>query len=796
MTCLNELLSRQCFPADVQHFFLALFTHACDQLTLVCETADAEGLADMDSAYLRQCTEFLRLLVIHHSARFVEMDYPIDGLLALLHRFSFALPYGTELKECLNVWAAFCDFLKVQMSNRSANGLRVNALRFQPILMEVLRLILHKTSFTTNAVELRAILEESDEADFSNTNEDEVPLWEDCLRASIELLARIADFFPNEVLEIVFPTILQCFGAFSSTQEMVVQSVEGPRLDQQSARFLEVLPLLQDLPFLLRLFGSLSELFHSHNADSERIFVERFGMAGEFLQNVLQLTAIGATLGVYTQHPVLIDIQANLFAAIRAFADWLATYNVVVIKSNDSNQLAEFEALIGNTTNVLSQCLAPNLPTMVIRNSAQLFLSLARTVRTRALLDAPFTLGLLQAPEEATAFILSLPDVMARTSFVSALVCTLLVTFQEVPEQFQMWSERYARYSSLIQEVYKPLMNAVPYLTSGGDPPLEAVTTVLDSLAMVGGIFNEFNSSVSNATRKVLLTHIEPLLPYVLQLLQACSDSPKIVAAAVQFLEQYYGCARAQVSQELVEQTVLLGGALFTCERLLPVLQSNNASEHETAERYIRILKFIVESSSRISRAALPLILSICMQNLFPALSEAPIIDVHTSFFELLEAAVVWHQGLLASTDFPVIFDMFVWSLSRPDIDLVRRNLALLENMNLKTSLYSTPAFGPLRFIVIDALLRTLTERSLSVLADEIVAAIFEMTRQHFTGFYEEFLPMFVSQCDGLTDEQQSDLVATAGREQDALSFSRNLLSFVQELNFCRRTNAAAALSQ
>ncbi|XP_060560854.1 exportin-6-like [Ruditapes philippinarum] len=90
-----------------------------------------------------------------------------------------------------------------------------------------------------------------------------------------------------------------------------------------------------------------------------------------------------------------------------------------------------------------------------------------------------------------------------------------------------------------------------------------------------------------------------------------------------------------------------------------------------------------------------------------------------------------------------------------------------------------------------NVLLQVLVHKSHDLLQEEIVVTIYNMASVDFDRFYSEFLPHFLTGCDGLDNGQKHMLGQNFKVEKDLPTFTQNLQRFVNDLRYYRLMNTS-----
>lgn len=114
------------------------------------------------------------------------------------------------------------------------------------------------------------------------------------------------------------------------------------------------------------------------------------------------------------------------------------------------------------------------------------------------------------------------------------------------------------------------------------------------------------------------------------------------------------------------------------------------------------------------------------------------------------------------------VLQVFGQALLQQDINIFKLSLASLEDLNAKWKLYLNVLFrynGLSKYLSV--LVQTLVDKSQSLLSEDIQVAIYNMAAVNFDHFFSTFLPDFIRNIDGITDQQREVLLTNFMRNHD-----------------------------
>nr|DBA19354.1 TPA: hypothetical protein GDO54_015205 [Pyxicephalus adspersus] len=211
MSCINELMCKNCVPLEFQEYLLRVCQQTFILLQRITRETNAHSvrsrLEELDESYIEKFTDFLRLFVSVHLRRIESnAQFPVVEFLALLFKYTFHQPTHEGYLSCLDIWALFLDYLTNKIRNRleDREGI-IN--RYEDALVLLLTEVLNRIQFRYNQTQL-------EELDDETLDDDQQTEWQRYLRHSLEVVAKIMELFPTHA----FTTLVR--GAMKHAQSL------------------------------------------------------------------------------------------------------------------------------------------------------------------------------------------------------------------------------------------------------------------------------------------------------------------------------------------------------------------------------------------------------------------------------------------------------------------------------------------------------------------------------------------------------------------------------------------------
>uniref|UniRef100_A0A671WJD7 Exportin 6 n=1 Tax=Sparus aurata TaxID=8175 RepID=A0A671WJD7_SPAAU len=754
MTCVNELVSKNCVPVDFEEYLLRMFQQTFFLLQRLTRENNAHTvksrLQELDESYLEKFTDFLRLFVSVHLRRIESSpQFPIVEFLALLFKYTFNQPNHEGYFACLDIWSVFLDFLTTKIKSRLAD--RESVLnRYKDALVLLLREVLNRIQFRYNQAQL-------EELDDETLDDDQQTEWQRYLRQSLEVVAKVMELLPSHAFSTLFPVLQENLDVYMGLQQFIVTTGTSRRLNISAENDCRRLHCsLRDLSSLLQAVGRLAEYFIGE------IFAARFTDALAVVERLVEVTCYGSQTSLYDLEtavpsvlkPDLIDVHAQALAALQAYSHWLAQFYSEVHSQNQS----QFINLITSAIDASSPLITAKVPEKLLLSACHLMVSITSTVRPVFLVTLPAVQNIfnLITTENQTR---RLPQ-EAHMLVCRALSNMLLLPWPNLPENEQQWQTRSSNHASLLAALTRE------YRTLRGT------------------------------------VNITPRQPDL--------NNKKCVAMLAFFLTLFQAL-RVQMGVAFTGQIIHTFLSMFTREQLAASILQEGSAGCRVVQKFLKILQVVVQEPGQAFKPFLPNILSLCMEQVYPVVAERSSPDIKAEMFELLYQ--ILHQNwryffktsVLTSVQrgapedtmeneaqFTAAMQAFGQSFLQPDIHIFKQNLSYLESLNSKHKLYHRKLFRTSMLLhFINVLLQVLLHKSHDLLQEEITVAIYNMASVDFDAFYSAFMPEFLNGCQGVDSSQRTVLARNFKLERDLPSFTQSVQRLVNDLRYYRLCNSS-----
>uniref|UniRef100_A0A8C4V520 Exportin 6 n=1 Tax=Falco tinnunculus TaxID=100819 RepID=A0A8C4V520_FALTI len=837
MSCINELMSKNCVPMEFEEYLLRMFQQTFYLLQKITKENNAHTvksrLEELDErvlcwgrqaeSYIEKFTDFLRLFVSVHLRRIESYSqFPVVEFLALLFKYTFHQPTHEGYFSCLDIWTLFLDYLTSKIKSRLADKEAVLS-RYEDALVLLLTEVLNRIQFRYNQAQL-------EELDDETLDDDQQTEWQRYLRQSLEVVAKVMELLPTHAFSTLFPVLQDNLEVYLGLQQFVVTSGTGHRLNitaENDCRRLHC--SLRDLSSLLQAVGRLAEYFIGD------VFAARFNDALTVVERLVKVTLYGSQIKLYNIEtavpsvlkPDLIDVHAQSLAALQAYAHWLAQFYSEVHRQNPE----QFISLVSTALEAITPLISSKVQEKLLLSACHLLVSLATTVRPVFLISIPAVQKVFNRITDTSTqrlpdkyrhvdsdiqkkfpvkLLLAFHILQAQVLVCRALSNVLLLPWPNLPESEQQWAVRSTNHASLISALTREYRQ----LKSNAIMPqrkvqLEDTKVIIHQTLSVLEDIVESISGESTKSRQICYQSLQESVQVSLALFPAFIHQSDVTDEMLSFFLTLFQGLRVQMGVPFTEQIIQTFLNMFTREQLAESILHEGSTGCRVVEKFLKILQVVVQEPGQVFKPFLPSVISLCMEQVYPIIAERSSPDVKAELFELLFRVLhhnwryFFKSSVLASVQrgvaeeqmeneaqFSAIMQAFGQSFLQPDIHLFKQNLFYLETLNTKQKLYHKKIFRTtMLFQFVNVLLQVLVHKSHDLLQEEIGIATYNMASVDFDGFYSAFLPEFLASCDGVDSNQKNVLGRNFKMDRDLPSFTQNVHRLVNDLRYYRLCN-------
>lgn len=343
--CLVELLSKRFVPRQFDQFVALSLQFASALLSKLLVSLPQQGttlVAAIDDAFVERLIEFVRLFIETHLARLNPLaNEAFLDFLNVLYRFAFSLRSLSHLCSCLGAFAFVLEFVfgadQAATSSVASPAVAMTLTKYKIAFQTIASDVLRKIELRSNQAELELL--DDDSLEDNNRTE-----WQGVLAECFDLLVKVAERMPAEMLTQIAKHIGECSVIFFALESQLVLSPTASssstspntkRLIVNDEAFSNQLHCaLRDLTSLLQLLGALVEPVLC--GSNEPSFAEFAPFAQELLERVMQIVRFSTSNRLFAlslpsdsevSREDFVKLHAQAILTLGEFSRWLSLYS-------------------------------------------------------------------------------------------------------------------------------------------------------------------------------------------------------------------------------------------------------------------------------------------------------------------------------------------------------------------------------------------------------------------------------------------------------------------------------------
>ncbi|KAI8617512.1 hypothetical protein BC830DRAFT_1113101 [Chytriomyces sp. MP71] len=734
------------------------------------------GLGGVDEQYTSKLIHLMSSFMRNHIKRVESVPgFPLDEFLQLLFKFTFMQSSAESFIDCIRIWELFIDFLTAQQNL----GISVN--RYRDGLVSLSRYVVPALLYSQGSKYL-------DDLSFDRSDGHESE-WDSFSNTCLSLIAKISDLFPADIVQ-------QVIELFIGNEGLLLQ-VAGPKLDAAC----------RDLCTIARLIGQIAHFFCNLGD-----FEENLKDTVRLVERILELLKAG--LDGQDQGRVAKNILCcELLGSLRMYIHWMEKYFALAnVKGEHAH---DFSVLLNAVLDVAVTSLLSKDADIVVKSS-QLLFSVAYTIRPNIVLFPAMRPLLSNAHGIARNLVLE-----AKQNLYKVVTLAIVVPVNATKVSEEEWNSRLSQlnefFSTLVQP-FQSLFNAEGKLVVNAQDPLVRgeVRHVLEALTAA---MQAVDAEAANPKNVVYLS-IKPVIVRALSLFEVYAQDSAMLLDLFNFTQALQVSLKRQSSREngtLVVETLQLFMKMVESKGLLhlaasqqqkgaangldAVVASADLSQLHLLDKFLEFLTAIVQDNSKTIEALLNDIFVFCQYSFkFIAHEDSANESLKLHFFDLLFTLLTFHQryyfGSTVSRsasqhehEVAGMLEMIANSFSDRNMEVFRHNLAGLNSVNVKCTLYLKEFFQKHMMVpFIDLFLGILIAKGHDFMKDEIVDTLAKIMTCHTPYFRHEYVPHFmVKYCSGLHSQDQATLFNCINGIENGTNTSELISSLVVDLVYFQK---------
>lgn len=803
MGAINEIIYKNFVPQDFNDYLVIMFRNSFHLLqSLVMDQSNSAKLAELDETFIEKMTEFLRLFVSIHLRRCEQNpQFPLLEFLALMFKYSFQQTNLQGFFSCLEIWGGVVDYIQGSLETRKETGVALLA-KYQEALLSLVMELLKKIQWRVNSQQLVQLDDEVVTAD-GNTE------WQQFLYTIIELIMKVAELLPEDVLRIIDLAWRETSQTYLELEKVVCEK-EGSRVFTiQSDEEVEKLKaILKDFASMLQLIGRLSAMFLGQH------FLPRLKIGLEYVKQLLVLATFGSkqklwTVNVnfsskYRINPSFVTCHAQTMAALKAWCHWLAALHSESLQDSSYTWICSdlTSSIVRAVVTVIKDTSSPDLT----HSAAHFLVTLTGTVRPPSIWKLKDFTDLYNMIHH-----LNLQN-EAHRLLVRSLCNVLLLHWPGIQEQ--KWDDRKKHLSKFLRDLTERFRSLKTQTSFATDKHLQqqAEPVIIHTLQLLGDLVENVLNEVTQ-TKKLCHDISRDYIETSLWLFPLYYHNSKVCEEMFHFFHIVFDVLKTQMGAPFVELAVQTFFSLYGQNQLTEViLQKKGSTETKVVEKFLSILTFIVSEPGTTFRKFVSSTLSLCLETIYPLIVDQQSSDLKGPLYNLLYHTLLHNWNFFFKSNlksfnnlnnnnadeienkdaFLGVMKAIGQSFLQADIAVFSQNVATLEHLNSKWRLYSKTVFKEtLLAEFLSVFLKVLITKSHNLLKEEIGVAIFNMGSTDIPTFFSKFVPQFLLSVENLDDSQRQILTASFKPESDMPSFVANLDRFINDLRYYQLVNSS-----
>ncbi|XP_060521538.1 exportin-6-B [Cylas formicarius] len=767
MSTINEIFYRKCSPPGSETFFKEIYDHVIELLRNLANSCSYR-IDSYDETFVKKLCELLVLIIEQHLWRY-EKDPTFSSLefLSLFFQYTMHLPSVPCYLRCLTVWTAFFKQIKPE-----------NAQKYSEVFLGLGSALIKKIQFTYNCAQLIEI-------NTTEPDEDDKTDWQRFLDASIDIISRAAHYAFLDL----FNQALNGWNACNAVYRQLENAADARTraLNFETSETEQLYYILRDFSTTCFTLGSLAH--HFYTTDDEQLQRTAASTVYILIDHILQSASKSATVRYYELKVAdarltqcFVDAHSELLASLKTWLGW--------IEGGKNHVTAGHDVILDAVLPLLED--GARVPVKIGRSAAHLLLEIAR--KPNAVAGHP----------GVARFIRAAPNLRYADrdtgNTVCSVVCEVLLKPLKSTDKVGIEAKRavIAAFFNDFTGDFRLLTPTTPENRLG-----DVVRRLLPSLAHVV----EYCRGFSVAAKGELTCALGPTLDHALSLFPTYVKYATVHEEFSHFFIAALKNLQAQIGLEFTKNAIQVFLQVAISEQ-----HSNNFGG---LQRLLDIFCIVVREPS--SKAFLPDILHLCMENIYPLLLPRSIEypDVFVSFLDLLYSILnfrwlyFYNSQVMAGyspvgdetagPDSPkrpeqllAMLKVFCEALLHEDVNIFRRSLVILQDLNHNKQLFHKAIF---RSTLLPELLRVLLNALLykrhGLSCEEIGLVVYSMAEVSFEGFFTKFLPQYIQDLKELLPQQYELLLANFNptNDRDVPSFVQHLQSFSNDFDRCRVSN-------
>ncbi|KAI9141801.1 hypothetical protein BKA69DRAFT_1071285 [Paraphysoderma sedebokerense] len=792
LNCLSEILERNYVPKDVEPFLGISLNHFIEVLQYLTHSSSSlsspvsghvngsEGekekenrVESLDEVYRDKLIDALYLLVTNHIQRVeVVLKSGVVGLFELIKDFMLLMPTPTSYLSTIRIFHSLLDYLQHKNESSVPIPTSVSSLSsISSISMESSGVDIYKNGLLNLADVVLGVIKSVNEGKWEGEGLDEMKgdnesqsEYDQFLTPLVELIAKISDLFPNDVFGLTFPLLSSQVETYNQLGQViqVLESQPNESLKTQVAVF------RKNINTLLRLYGRFS---HHFIYDFEKMFEFGYTIFTKFLE-----LSCDAMANKWWRNDEVAIILQNLLAAMKSYVSWLCNFRASI--KTDASRQEVFDKVYSCVVEI---CVALILETNpqpqphLLTTSSLLLHSITTTVRPESLFSIPSFQRLMS---ELHVHSDRLPTQVKQKCYETVTNAILLPYYNRRTEE-QKFDARMDMFKNWMSGVVNEFVNvgvrcAGVDSSKGEGYSSNYVRGTIQKTLSIFSVLARSLSSECNQSKAAFFEGIKPVLPITHTYLEIYMNDNETLSIILEFYLTLFDSLRSKVPIEYTKNTLTLFLQLLNGNAIDKILMVGSSNAGDVVERFLQILKFIVDDATKSFEVFLPNIISYILNDLYPRLNlqrneTTAMSIIFPTYYTLIQKLLTNHWRFFFPTtsvqimvsngsimqnkplsknepEFIALCKCLVSAFQRSNIESFRLNLSILNGLNEGGGkLYYKDIFkSHIQLDLLHVLFTALLSKTHDLLREEIIHTVVNIVRADIVGFHQKFLQLFI----------------------------------------------------
>ncbi|XP_062586944.1 exportin-6-A-like [Saccostrea cucullata] len=392
---------------------------------------------------------------------------------------------------------------------------------------------------------------------------------------------------------------------------------------------------LQDISSLFQALGRLSEHFIGERFLPERIndgtmLLERSVKTDAYVSKSQLFNVISTIQNVL--HTDFVGIHAQAIPSVKAFAYWLSQCYSETQKVNLDGDKIVHVSLISTLLDSIVPKLSKEIPEKMVHSTAHVLLSITTTVKPKFLLHRSSTQTLCKrASQEAY------DGRTVEVQVYGTLSHSLILPWPNENDLDQKWASRAADHQAFFRQLARHSLHLKDTRTLTANKGFQE-----EGKSVIKRTAQTSRNWIKNVAREVVKSEqicyqsLQGVIDVTPAVFSVYLHQPDEADSLMSFFLALFQEFRIQMGVVLAEQTKQTFMTLCTQEQIAESKCHEITASHRVVEKLFKISELIEQEPGSAFKAFLPNVISMCMDPIYPLITQRPLPDIKVSLYRLV----------------------------------------------------------------------------------------------------------------------------------------------------------------